>query len=185
MKIIVGSENVSKIRSVRLAIEKLNIGDVDIVGIPVESMVSSKPLNDETLEGAINRNNNLYKHCINNKIDFDLLISIEGGYEQVLNNYFIITYACAMTKDKKYYVGKSNGLEISKSMFNHVKSGKSINKIIENISNVTNNKKENGITGYLTNGFFKRDEFDMDAVICALESYYNQVKYVELDSKIN
>lgn len=97
MKIIVGSENMSKIRSVRLTLEKLNISNVDIVGISVESMVSSKPLNDETLKGAINRNNSLYKHCINNEIDFDLLISIEGGYEQVLNNYFIITYACLMT----------------------------------------------------------------------------------------
>lgn len=185
MKIIVGSENMSKIRSVRLALEKLNISNVDIVGISVESMVSSKPLNDETLKGAINRNNNLYKHCINNEIDFDLLISIEGGYEQVLNNYFIITYACLMTKDKKYYVGKSNGLEISESMFNCVKNGKSINKIIESISNVTSNKKDNGITGFLTNGYFKRDEFDMNAVLCALETYYNQDKYRDIDGKIN
>ncbi len=185
MKIIVGSENMSKIRSVRLALEKLNISNVDIVGISVESMVSSKPLNDETLKGAINRNNNLYKHCINNKIDFDLLISIEGGYEQVLNNYFIITYACLMTKDKKYYVGKSNGLEISESMFNCVKNGKSINKIIESIFNVKNKKKNNGITGFLTNGYFKRDEFDMNAVLCALETYYNQDKYRDIDGKIN
>ena len=185
MKIIVGSENISKIKSIRLALEKLNISDVDIIGISVESMVSSKPLNDETLKGALNRNNNLYKHCINNEIDFDLLISIEGGYEQVLNNYFIITYACLMNKDKKYYVGKSNGLEISESMFNHVKNGKSINKIIESISNITSNKKDNGITGYLTNGFFKRDEFDMNAVLCALETYYNQDKYRDIDDKLN
>lgn len=90
-----------------------------------------------------------------------------------------------MNKDKKYYVGKSNGLEISESMFNHVKNGKSINKIIESISNITSNKKYNGITGYLTNGFFKRAEFDMSAVLCALETYYNQDKYRDIDDKLN
>lgn len=49
MKIIVGSSNMSKLRSVKKAIERLNIKDVEIVCIPVESMVSSKPLNEETL----------------------------------------------------------------------------------------------------------------------------------------
>lgn len=70
-------------------------------------------------------------------------------------------------------------------MFNCVKNGKSINKIIESISNVTSNKKDNGITGFLTNGYFKRDEFDMNAVLCALETYYNQDKYRDIDGKIN
>lgn len=67
---------------------------------------------------------------------------MKGGYEQVLNNYFIITYVCLMVKDKEYYVGKSNG-------------------------------------------FFKRAEFDMSAVLCALETYYNQDKYRDIDDKLN
>lgn len=69
-----------------------------------------------------------------------------------------------MTKDKKYYVGKSNGLELSEGMFNCVK---------------------NGTIGYLTNGFFKRAEFDISAVLCVLETYYNQDKYRDIDDKLN
>ncbi len=184
MKIIVGSSNKSKLRSVEKAIEKLNIKDVEIIGISVESMVSSKPLNEETLLGAINRNNNLYQHCINNKIDFDMLLSIEGGYEQVLNNYFVTTYACVTTKDNESYVGKSNGLQISKKMYEHVKNGKSINKIIESLSGTSENKKDNGISGYLTNGIYRRDVFDMDAVLCALEAYFNKENYSKIDDLI-
>lgn len=184
MKIIVGSSNMSKLRSVKKAIERLNIKDVEIVCIPVESMVSSKPLNEETLKGALNRNNNLYQHCINNDIDFDMLISIEGGYEQVFNNYFITTYACVTTRDGESYVGKSNGLQISKKMYEYVKSGKSINKVIEGLSGTSQNKKDNGISGFLTNGFFRRDEFDMDAVMCALETYLNKENYNKIDDAI-
>ena len=42
-------------------------------------------------------------------------------------------------------------------------------EIIEN----SENKKSNGISGYLTNGFYKRDIFDSSAIISALQSYIN------------
>lgn len=58
-------------------------------------------------------------------------------------------------------------------MFNYVKDGNSLNKVIENILNNSNNKKDNGITGYLTNGYYRRDVFESSAVISAMQTLLN------------
>ena len=46
------------------------------LNLKVPSHVSSKPINDETLLGACNRNQEVLKYCIENNIPYDLLISI-------------------------------------------------------------------------------------------------------------
>ena len=58
-------------------------------------------------------------------------------------------------------------------MFNYVKDGNSLNKVIEIILNNSNNKKDNGITGYLTNGYYRRDVFESSAVISAMQTLLN------------
>lgn len=76
MKIVLGSKNVSKQRSILIAMSELGFDDISITTIDANSLVSSKPINDETLIGARNRNKNLYDYCRENNISFDLLISI-------------------------------------------------------------------------------------------------------------
>jgi len=83
IKIFLGSKNISKKETIELALKELNINDFKIITVEVDSHVSSKPINEETLIGAQNRNQELFSYCSKNNIDFDLLISIEGGYEQV------------------------------------------------------------------------------------------------------
>ena len=107
MKVILGSTNVSKQRSILIAMKELGIDDVSIELVNVNSLVSSKPINDETLIGARNRNKNLYNYCIENNISFDLLISIEGGYEQIDDAYFIVTYASILDQNGTEFIGKS------------------------------------------------------------------------------
>lgn len=173
MKIILGSTNVSKQRSILIAMKELGFDDISIIPVSVNSQVNSKPINDETLIGARNRNKNLYNYCVENDISFDLLVSIEGGYEKIDNTYFIVTYASILDKNGNEFIGKSNGLQITERMFNYVKDGNSLNKVIENILNNSNNKKDNGITGYLTNGYYRRDVFESSAVISAMQTLLN------------
>lgn len=59
--------------------KELGIDDVSVTLVDVDSIVSSKLINEETLIGAENRNRNLYCYCVENNIPFDLLISIEGA----------------------------------------------------------------------------------------------------------
>ena len=72
-----------------------------------------------------------------------------------------------------------------KRMFNYVKNGKSLNKVIEGILGNSSNKKGNGITGYLTNGYYKRDMFESTAVMSAMQALINyQSSYQKLERKI-
>ena len=87
--------------------ESIGYNDIKITPIDVPSQVCSKPINEETLIGAQNRNKNLYKYCQENNIDFDLLISIESGYEQVNNIYFIVTYASIIDNKNNDFLKKS------------------------------------------------------------------------------
>lgn len=185
MKVVLGSTNVSKQRSILIAMKELGIDDVSIELVNVNSLVSSKPINDETLIGARNRNKNLYNYCIENNISFDLLISIEGGYEQIDDTYFIVTYASILDQNGTEFIGKSNGLQITENMFNYVKEEKSLNKVIEEILNSNLNKKDNGITGYLTNGYYRRDKFESSAVISAMQTLLNfKSNYKKLEKEI-
>lgn len=70
-------------------------------------------------------------------------------------------------------------------MFDYVKAGKSLNKVIESIINSSSNKKDNGITGYLTNGYYRRDVFESSAVISAMQTLLNfKSTYKKLEKKI-
>lgn len=186
MKIVLGSTNISKQRSVQIAMDELGFDDISIIPVNVNSLVSSKPINDETLIGAKNRNKGLYSYCMENDISFDLLISIEDGYEQIDNTYFIVTYASILDQNGNEFIGKSSGLQITERMFNYVKNGKSLNKVIESILGNNSNKKDNGITGYLTTGYYRRDKFDSLAVTSAMQSFLNfKSNYKKLEKKIN
>ena len=87
-------------------------------------------------------------------------------------NEYSISINFSFSKNNEF-IGKSQGLQISKAMFDWVSDGKSLNKVIESIIENSENKKANGISGYLTNGFYKRDIFDSGAIVSALQSYIN------------
>ncbi len=181
MRIFLSSNNNSKKRAIEIALNSLELIDYTIELIPTESFVSSKPIDNEIVNGAINRNDNLLKHCLGNNIDFDLLISIEGGYEQIDNYYFIVTYASIFDANGNMYLGKSQGLQITEKMFEWVKNGNSLNKAIEEVLAINCNKEGNGISGYLTSGYYKRDEFDSSAVVSAMQTMINKDKYKTLN----
>ena len=184
MKIILGSKNLSKKRSIEIALNEMGIVEYTIKCVDVPSKVSSKPIDEEILIGAKNRTVALINYCQKNSVDYDVLISLEGGYEQIENNYFIVTYADVFTKEWGRFIGKSQGMQISEKMFEWVQNGKSLNAVIESIIGIDGNKTKSGITGYLSNGRYSRDEFDADAVMMALTSMKNSEKYLKLDRKI-
>lgn len=185
IKILLGSENKSKKEAIKIALEEVGINDYEIISVKVDSKVSSKPINEETLIGSKNRNRELFNYAKENKVDFDYLISIEGGYERILDdNCFIVTYASVIDKNGNEFIGKSQGLHISKTMFEYVKSGKSLNKIIEEILKINENKKANGISGYLTNDYYYRSKFDSTSIISAFAMMFNVEKYKSIERKL-
>jgi inosine/xanthosine triphosphatase len=185
IKIVLGSTNKSKKAAIEKALNALDFFEYEILCIPVDSKVSSKPIDEETLMGAQNRNAELLEYCKLKNINYDMLISIEGGYEQVGAFYFLVTYVAIYdAKTKEQAIGKSQGLPITQKMFEWIKSGKSLNKVIEDIAHTEENKKENGISGYLTKGYYYRSYFDSSAIIIALEYLTNIENYHELEKQL-
>ena len=85
----------------------------------------------------------------------------------------MLSHAYLIDINNNEFIGKSQGLQISKNMFEWISKGNSLNKVIEAIIENKENKKENGITGYLTNGFYKREIFDSSAITSALQAFLN------------
>ena len=70
-------------------------------------------------------------------------------------------------------------------MFEWVKSGQSLNRVIEEILDNKENKKGKGISGYLTNGYYYRSIFDSTSIISAYEFMKNSKTYYErLEKKL-
>lgn len=185
MKILLGSKNPSKKRSLEKALQELNIYDYEINSYDVSSSVSSKPIGYEIIRGADNRNQELKKIAINNNIDYDYLCSIEGGFSVDENGLpFVFTYCILEDKFGKKSTGKSLGIRISKIMFEFVQKGGSLNKVIELINLENNNKQKLGITGYLTNGLYNREKVDKDAIISSFVSFIFSEQKQELERHI-
>ncbi len=74
-------------------------------------------------------------------------------------------------------------------MYEYVKNGNSLNKIIESVLNTSNNKQKLGITGYLTNELYTREIVDSQAVISSfipiIYSYERQVLNEKIKMLIN
>lgn len=70
-------------------------------------------------------------------------------------------------------------------MFDYVKEGKSLNKLIEEINKSENNKQNGGITGYLTNGLYSREKVDKDAIISSFIPFIYSKQRKLLNDKID
>ena len=185
MIILIGSNNPSKKRALAIALMKLNFCNYEIFSYDVPSGVSSKPIGYEIIRGAENRNLGLKEIAMKEKLDYDYLVSIEGGFTLDENGQaFIVTYCISENQFGGKYTGKSLGVGITDIMYNYLKSGQSLNKVIEEMTNKSNYKQSLGIVGYLTNGIIQRDTFDSFAVLSSLIPFVYSEQRKALDRKV-
>ena len=144
MLILLGSKNPSKKNALEKALEKLQIKEYEIISYDVKSGVNSKPIGYEIIRGADNRNQALKIIAKKENIDYDYLCSIEGGFSIDENGLpFVVTYCIIEDKFGKKSTGKSLGIRLSKTIFDFIKNGGSLNKVIESIVCNENNKQNN------------------------------------------
>lgn len=184
MQVILSSTNITKVNSVREAFKKCYDCEVDVLGVRIDSGVNKRPINEEILIGAKHRNKKIRQFCKENNVEFDFLVSIEGGYEKKLDKCYIISYVVITDKAGDEYTSQSIGLQISRKMFEHVSRKQSLNDVISEIIHENKNKEKMGVSGFLTKGFLKREGVDEDAVITAILACQNKDVYKELDQNI-
>ncbi len=86
MKILVGSKNPVKISAARETFS-LYFDNVEVVeGISVPSFVPDQPINEETYQGAQNRANELHKINLDQNLNAEFSVGIEGGIQKHLTN---------------------------------------------------------------------------------------------------
>ena len=185
MLILLSSENPSKKRSLELALKSLHIADYEIQTYKVESGVHNQPIGYEITRGALNRNMGLKKIAQEKNLQYDYLCSIEGGFSTDENGLpFVGTY-CVIENAVGYKsTGKSLGLRLSKDMWEYLREGKDLNKLISDITKQEKYNENGGITGYLTEGIFSREKVDCDAIISSFISFIFTKERERLNSEI-
>ena len=177
MKIALGSKSDKKYNALVSSLDLLNINDYVIDCYKVDSNVSDNPINEETLLGAKNRNNNLKK--ISN--DYDMYVSIEAGFTKEDDNYYVDTYCVVNYKDNDY-IDMSSRLRITDKVFNYVKEGNVLHLLVQRLQG---SHTDDGVVGYLSNGNLKRSEVEVESVVRALEKALNinsNYKSLDIDS---
>ena len=98
MKILIGTKNPGKIEGAKQAFEKY-FENVEIEGIAVNSEVGDQPFNEEILQGAKNRVENLKKYAKENELEIDFYVASEAGLTNSLGEWIDIN--CVFIEMKK------------------------------------------------------------------------------------
>lgn len=165
MKIVVGSERVSKQEGVRKAFSHY-YDDFEIVSVKCDSGVSDQPMTDEdTIQGAINRAKQALEHG-------DLGVGIEAGLKTVpeaITGYFNTTWCAIIDKEGFLSIGSSPDFEYPKAIVEQVLKGVEVSKPAAELFKIDETElKESGVIGELTKGVIPRSDYTYYAVLMAL-----------------
>lgn len=112
MKIAIATKSLDKIEGIKKAFLRfleITEEEVEFYSKSVESGVSEQPLEDETYQGAQNRNNHIREEFS----DMDYYISCEAGIDFNFGQYFNVQVVCIYDSASGTYLwGKSAGWSI-------------------------------------------------------------------------
>lgn len=176
IRVIIASENKTKIQAVRDAFGKM-FPQADMVyqGVAVPSGVSEQPLSDgETLEGAYNRAENA-KQLYSN---FDFWVGIEGGVQTVKNEMEVFAWIVILSK-QRIGKAKTGTFQLPEEIKALIEEGYELGVADDMLFQRTNSKNKNGAVGILTNDVLDRTNYYAQAIILALIPFMNKDLYPE------
>ncbi len=181
MKILVGSKNPVKINAVKTAYERY-FGNVETIGMEVDSKVSSQPINDDTFKGAKNRSAELKKINDTNNLNADYFVGIEGGIIKLFSTWFAFGCMCVMDKEGNTGFGTSPMFELPESIIRQLLSGKELGLIMDELQNQSNTKQKHGAIGYFTNGVMDRHNLYVQGLITAIIPFLHKEMFLGEES---
>ena len=183
MNLAVGSSNPVKKNAVRLAYLKY-YENFELYNINVDSEVPDQPIGfDQILKGAYNRAKKALIYLIENRklTSPNFGIGIEAGLceiPMVKTNFMDFQFCIIMDEKKEITIGSGIAFEYPKSVIEKVFSEDlEIGKIMGELANNKNLKREEGAIGYLSRNNLKRIDILKEAVICALLPRINSELY--------
>lgn len=176
MKVLVGSENPVKIEAVKEAFEKY-FGEVEVVGMAVESHVPPQPVNDETYIGAQSRVIHLKEMNEKDNLGADYFVGIEGGIAEEFDKWFAFGAMCIMNKEGNKGMGTSPHFELPKHVAEQLISGTELGDVIDEMTSTENSKQHSGAIGYFTKGVMDRKELYVSGLVVAMIPFLHEKLY--------
>lgn len=147
MKIIVGSNNKTKLKAVRKAFNGHMIKSVDS-----PSKVSNQPTTDEeTLLGAKNRASYCHEFHPN-----DLSIGLEGGVMLINEELYLCNWGVLMSPNTDVITASGARIKLPESFIDDLFSGVELSKLIDDYSKKHNTRESEGAIGVFTDGEIDR-----------------------------
>lgn len=175
IKVVVASTNPVKINTTEIGFSKMFQDEIfQFVGISAPSNVSDQPMSEnETIQGAINRVNNVSKLELN----ADYWVGIEGGVEDLDGEMEAFAWIVVKSKNGKFGKGRTGSFILPAKVRELILSGMELGHADDVVFGKTNSKQANGAVGILTNDVLTRTTFYEPAVILALVPFKNEKLY--------
>ena len=162
MKIIVGSQNITKLTAVKSVFNKY-----EVVGINAHSEVSDQPMTDqETLAGAINR----AKYCQTSEADV-LGIGLEGGVMNLNGQLLLCNWGALVDQAGRVYIASGARIPLPALIADALLAGQELGDVIEHYAKKENVRHDQGTIGILTNNELSRSAM-FEHVVKQLKGQY-------------
>ena len=162
MKVTVGSTNPIKIQAVREAFQEM-LGRGDVIGVQVESDVADQPLNEEVVEGAVNRAKKALKLT-----GAEFGVGIEGGIIKLGKKWYNLGFVTIIDKKGRRGTGTSGWFECPPKILEQLKRGRELGDVMDELTGRKNTKTQDGAIGIFTKGKVPRKDLYKHGVFMAL-----------------
>jgi inosine/xanthosine triphosphatase len=185
--VAVGSTRKPKLRAVTEALKAfapklIPDGDFEVVGVEVESGVSSTPSStDELMRGARQRVEALEQIARETGKPWRYYVGLEGGLEVLQDDrsrrVFLESWAY-VSDGKQGFYGRSGGIELPEELAHEVlERGFDLSDAIDRYAGAVGIRDGQGAWGVLSSELIPRDESFRVAVITAFAPFYNAKMY--------
>ncbi len=172
MRVVVGSENPTKVDGVRMAFEQF-FSQVEVVGVGVKCSVPSQPFNEDTIKGAVERAIKAYRD------EFDFSVGVEAGLFAMPNTLtgYIDFQVAAIYDGERITVGFGPGFEFPPTVVARALEGDEVGRVMSELTGIEDIGRKKGAIHYLTKGAISRAELTKLAVTMALIPRINRKLY--------
>ncbi|EAL70393.1 hypothetical protein DDB_G0275001 [Dictyostelium discoideum AX4] len=177
MIVVVGSENKAKIRATQMGFDLAfkEKCEVTVVGVKANSLVSDQPMSDsECIVGAINRAKEALSKCP----DAEYGIGMEGGVHNIkepIDRWYECGWIAVVKKgepDSNVGVASTARFELPpKVIYEIVENKKELAQIMDELTNKSDVRSNEGAMGIYTNSILHRDHIYSHGLIFALSRF--------------
>ncbi len=167
VSVIVGSANSAKVEAARRAFGRC-FGEVEVMGLEVDSGVGAQPVGEECFSGARNRALAARNQAAVRSLGADFCLGIEGGLLKLGATWFGVGAVCVVDSHERESYGATPIFEMPASIVRRVLDGRELGDIMDEMSGEPDMRRTLGAVGYLTKGMLTKVSAYEDGILAAL-----------------